>query len=533
MTSTRFSSVPAALATRARYDVVVVGAGHNGLAAAAYLVRAGRSVLVLERSAEVGGATVSARVFDGVDVRLSRYSYLVSLLPQQVRDELGLRVRLHRRRFSSCTPDPTDPTRGLLVDTADPAATADSFASVGAAGDFVAWRDFYARTAALARRVFPTLTAPLPGLTEARELFGPADWRDFVERPLGELVEETFGSDLVRGVVLTDGLIGTFARPADDDGLANRCFLYHVIGGGTGDWDVPVGGMGAVSSELERVAREAGAELRVRARVTAIDPGTAGRAGGGEPATVRWTDDDGVPREVDATHVVAACAPAVLDRLLGAEPEPVEGAQLKVNMVLTRLPRLRGDVDPVAAFAGTFHINETASQLEAAYREAAAGRVPSLPPSEIYCHTLSDPSILGPGPREAGWHTLTMFGLHMPAALFRADPAGTRAAALEAALDSLDTVLGEPIRGCLAVGPDGRPCVEARSPVDLEAELAMPGGNIFHRPLQWPWAEDDDERSAWGVRTDHPRVLLAGAGARRGGGVSAVPGRAAAMELLG
>jgi len=518
---------------RPRYDVVVVGAGHNGLAAAAYLARAGRSVLVLERSAAVGGATVSARVFEGVDVRLSRYSYLVSLLPQQIRDELGLRVTLRRRRFSSFTPDPTDPARGLLVDTQDAGATARSFDSVGAARDFDAWQAFYARTSALARRVFPTLTAPLPGLEEARELFGPEDWRDFVERPLGELVEETFESDLVRGVVLTDGLIGTFARPADDDGLANRCFLYHVIGGGTGDWDVPVGGMGAVSAELERVAREAGAELLTRATVTELEPGSTRPGGGGAPACVAWTDEDGARHEVEASHVLAACAPAVLERLLGREPEPVEGAQLKVNMVLERLPRLRSDVDPAAAFAGTFHINETASQIETAYREAAAGRVPSLPPAEIYCHTLSDPSILGPGPREAGWHTLTMFGLHMPARLFRADPEGARGAALEAALDSLDSVLAEPVRDCLVTSPLGEPCVEARTPVDIEAELEMPGGNIFHRPLQWPWAEDEDERWTWGVRTEHPRVLLAGAGARRGGGVSALAGHAAAMELLG
>jgi len=523
--------------TSPRYDVVVVGAGHNGLAAAAYLARAGRSVLVLERSAHVGGATVSAQVFDGVDVRLSRYSYLVSLLPAQVRDELGLRVSLHRRRFSSYTPDPGDPSRGLLVDTRDHAATEASFESVGAGRDAAAWHRFYERISDLARRVFPTLTEPLPGPAEARALLGEDDWRDFVERPLGELVDRTFESDLVRGVVLTDGLIGTFARPADDDGRANRCFLYHVIGGGTGDWDVPVGGMGTVSGELERVAREAGAWLRVRATVTAIDPGTAARAGGGAPATVRWTDDDGETHEVAANHVVAACAPAVLDRLLGRAPggdgAALEGAQLKVNMVLTRLPRLRSDVDPAAAFAGTFHINETASQLETAYRQAAVGRIPALPPAEIYCHTLSDPTILGPALRGAGWHTLTMFGLHMPAALFRADPDGAREAALAASLDSLDAVLDEPIRDCLAIGPDGEPCVEARSPVDIEAELAMPGGNIFHRELQWPWAEDEDERYTWGVRTEHPRVLLAGAGARRGGGVSAVPGRAAAMELLG
>lgn len=519
--------------TAARYDVVVVGAGHNGLTAAAYLARAGRSVLVLERSAHVGGATVSERPFDGVDVRLSRYSYLVSLLPSQIRDELGLRVRLHRRRFSSFTPDPRDPSRGLLVDNDDPVATTASFAAVGAERDAAAWGEFYARTTALAQRLFPTMTRPLPGLDEAREIFGADDWRDFVERPLGELVERTFGSDLVRGVVLTDSLIGTFARPGDPDGLANRCFLYHVIGGGTGDWDVPVGGMGTVSAELERVAREAGAELTCDATVTAIDPGSSSSTGRGARATVTWTDGDGVDHEVAASHVLAACAPAVLDRLLGREPEPVEGAQLKVNMVLSRLPRLRADVDPAAAFAGTFHINETATQLDTAYHEAAAGLVPSVLPAEIYCHTLSDPSILGAGPRNSGWHTLTMFALHAPARIFRADPDGARDAALSAALDSLDSVLAEPIRDCLATGPDGRPCIEARSPIDLERELAMPGGNIFHRDLQWPWAEHDDERFTWGVRTEHPRVLLAGAGARRGGGVSAVAGHAAAMELLG
>src|SRR5690606_12516395 len=114
-----------------------------------------------------------------------------------------------------------------------------------------------------------------------------------------------------------------------------------------------------------------------------------------------------------------------------------------------------------------------------------------------------------------------------------AGPDASHAAALGAALASLGSVLAGPVRDCLAETPAGVPCVEARTPVDLEAELAMPGGNIFHRPLQWPWAEDEDERCTWGVRTEHPRVLLAGAGARRGGGVSAVAGRAAAMGVLG
>ncbi len=101
-----------------RYDDVIIGAGHNGLTAAAYLARAGRRVLVLERSGHVGGAAVSVRAFEGVDARLSRYAYLVSLLPRQIIADLELNVRLERRRFSSYTPVPGDPTRGVLVDTA-------------------------------------------------------------------------------------------------------------------------------------------------------------------------------------------------------------------------------------------------------------------------------------------------------------------------------------------------------------------------------------------------------------------------------
>ena len=120
-------------------DVVVVGGGHNALTAAAYLARAGRRVLVLERAGRVGGAAVSEEPFPGVAARLSRYSYLVSLLPRRIVDDLGLDVRLARRPVSSYTPDPEDPGRGLLV-TDDAEATRRSFARVGAAADHAGGR---------------------------------------------------------------------------------------------------------------------------------------------------------------------------------------------------------------------------------------------------------------------------------------------------------------------------------------------------------------------------------------------------------
>src|SRR6185437_12068982 len=132
-------------------------------------------------------------------------------------------------------------------------------------------------------------------------------------------------------------------------------------------------------------------------------------------------------------------------------------------------------------------------------------------PCEAYCHSLTDPLILAPGLRAAGAHTLTVFALHTPARLFAADPAGARERALAAALASLDSVLAEPIEECLMHDREGKPCLEVRSPLDLERELRMPGGHIFHRDLSWPFAESEGEAGAWGVETEFPSVLLCGA----------------------
>jgi len=213
-----------------------------------------------------------------------------------------------------------------------------------------------------------------------------------------------------------------------------------------------------------------------------------------------------------------------------------EGSQLKVNLLLARLPRLRDpDVPAERAFAGTFHANQTAEQLQAAYARAAAGRSPEPAPCEAYCHTLSDRSILGPDLAAAGAHTLTVFGLHMPARLFDADPCAARKAALDATLRSLDAVLAEPIEDCIMRTAGGESCIDVHTPLDLERELRMPRGNIFHGDLAWPFADADDEAEAgtWGTETGIANVQLGGAGARRGGGVSGIPGRNAAMAILG
>ncbi|MEW2433760.1 NAD(P)/FAD-dependent oxidoreductase [Streptomyces caniferus] len=517
---------------RTSYDAVIVGGGHNGLVAAAYLARAGRSVLVLERLDHTGGAAVSTRAFAGVDARLSRYSYLVSLLPPKIVRDLGLRFAVRKRTVSSYTPTVRDgrPT-GLLVGGGED-RTRTAFAELtGSEREFDAWQRFYGATQRLAERVFPTLTEPLPTRAALRATVDDdATWHALFERPLGEVVEETFTDDLVRGVVLTDGLIGTFATAHDPSLRQNRCFLYHVIGGGTGDWDVPLGGMGALTDALADAARRAGAEIVTDCAVTGI--ATDGRGAG-------VTCEQGT---VGARRVLVNAAPRELARLLGeAPPPPAEGAQLKVNMLLTRLPRLRDTgVDPREAFSGTFHIAEGYTQLESAYQQAASGALPAAPPSEIYCHSLTDPSILGADLVRQGYQTLTLFGLHAPASLFTADNDTTRDRLLAATLAELDRHLAEPLADCLAHDGDGRPCIEARSPLDLDRELGLPGGNIFHRDLAFPYADASDEelgdaRSAparWGVATTHANVLLCGAGALRGGGVSGIPGHNAAMAVL-
>ncbi len=377
-----------------QYDVVVAGGGHNGLVAAAYLARSGLSVLVLERLGHVGGAAVSAQAFAGHEARLSRYSYLVSLMPEQLIADLDLDISLASRTTASYTPTLRDgKPGGLLVERPEGPETAASFeALTGGTTEYDAWKAFYSDVSDLARVVAPSLLSPLPTERQVREQVEPRVWDDLVSNPLGATIEKRFTDDTVRGVVGTDALIGTFASLHDPSLIQNRCFLYHLIGNQTGEWRVPIGGMGAVTGALAAAASSAGAEVITSAGVSNIN-------GGDDGAEVTWHDGTST-NTVSARFVLANVAPWVLRILMGESEDAAtkpQGAQIKINFLLNRLPRLKSGIDPEVAFAGTLHLGEDYTQLEAAYADAAAGRMPSVMPGEVYCHSLNDPSDPGRG----------------------------------------------------------------------------------------------------------------------------------------
>ena len=519
-------------AAKRSYDVVVVGGGHNGLTAAAYLARAGLSTLVLERLDHVGGAAVSAPAFPELDAQLSRYSYLVSLLPDQVVRELGLDLELRPRGTSSYSPTTRDGREvGLLVEHDEGPATRSSFFALTRSDDeYAAWRRFHTDVKAFAQQVAPTLTKPLVSARAMRERVAPDMWQALVERPLGEAIEARFEDDLVRGVVATNAVIGTFADLNDPSLVQNRCYLYHVIGNGTGEWRVPVGGMGAVSAALEKAARRAGADILLGAGVCDLQAD-------GDGAEVTWHDGTS-SHTARARFVLGNIAPWVLRILMGDDPgleTKPSGSQLKINLLLSRLPQLKSGDDPAVAFAGTFHVAEEYSSLAKAYAEAATGVVPSVPPGELYCHSLTDDSIMG-GLARQGAHTLTYFGVHMPESLFAADLEATKAEAVRRVIAAIDAHLAEPLMDCLMRTPDGEPCVEAKVPQEIERDLAMPGGHIFHGDLSWPWASNrealETPAQQWGVATEVASVLICGSGARRGGAVSGLGGHNAAQAVL-
>jgi phytoene dehydrogenase-like protein len=520
---------------KSKYDVVILGAGHNGLVAASYLTRAGLSVLLLEKNNYIGGATTSQQVFPDYDARLSRYSYLVSLFPEKIIRDLGLKLELRRRATGSFTPYVrADRHHGLLLSNVSEETSAQSmFELTGNRTEYEQLKKFYNLSRVFAEHTWDSMLEPLVAKDEFKGRFDKDDvareaWRTLAEEPLGRSIERYLQDDLVRGLVLTDAKIGVFTHPHDPSLVQNRCFLYHLIGNKTGEWKVPVGGMGAVAAELEQTARKTGAEFLTNVELLEIDFGAPNKTVDFEAAGKR--------QSVEARFLLVNFGRNVLAKYSGRPWQPKaedEGSVFKINMLLRRLPKLKATMHPAAeAFRGTFHSDEGYEQMNASYEQAANGRLPEKTPCEVYCHTLTDDSILGPDLRQQGFQTMTLFGLDAPYSLFAKANDTMRSRAERKFLESMNQWLEEPLEDCLAVARDGSLCLESKSPVDIEESLGMYHGNIFHDAPTFPYAEKKEQAGTWGVETEYTNVFLCGSSAQRGGAVSGIPGHNAAMKVL-
>src|SRR5437016_5581999 len=393
-------------------------------------------------------------------------------------------------------------------------------------------KKFYALSLVFAEQAWDSMLEPLISKDEMKRRFDVDDvsreaWRSLAEEPLGRSLEHYLQDDLVRGLVLTDAKVGIFTRPHDLSLVQNRCFLYHLIGNKTGEWKVPVGGMGAVTRELEDAARSAGAEFLTNVDLVDVDLTT--RAVGFQV--------DGKKQTVESDFLLVNFGRNVLAKYSGKAYQPEaadEGSVFKINMLLRRLPKLKAKkYPPEQAWCGTFHSDEGYEQMNASYEQAAKGRLPDNTPCEVYCHTLTDNSIVSPELREKGFHTMTLFGLDAPYSLFTKENEKMRKQAEKKFLESMNQWLEERLEDCLAIARDGSLCIESKSPVDIEDSLGMYHGNIFQDAPTWPFATAKEQVGTSGVETEWDNVFLCGSSALRGGAVSGIPGHNAAMKVLG
>ena len=286
--------------------------------------------------------------------------------------------------------------------------------------------------------------------------------------------------------------------------------------------------MGAVARELETAARKSGAEFLTNVDLRALD---LNRNKHGVEFRI-----DGKKQTVEGRFLLVNFGRNVLARYLDDEYHPEatdEGSVFKINMLLRRLPKLKETRYPATeAFRGTFHSDEGYEEMNVSYEQALHGRMPDKTPCEIYCHTLTDDSILSPELRRQGFHTMTLFGLDAPYSLFAKNNQDMRRAAERKFIASINQWLEEPLEDCLAVRANGDLCIESKSPVDIENALGMYHGNIFQDAPTFPFAERKEQAGNWGVETKYENVFFCGSSAHRGGAVSGIPGHNAAMKVL-
>ena len=521
-----------------KYDAVIIGGGHNGLVTAAYLARAGRKVLVLERREMVGGCAVTEEIWPGY--RVSTASYLTSLMQERIIDELEL------------------PRYGYQVDAKDPA-----FFSVFPDGrHFFMWQDRAKTLEEIAKfskhdaEVYPAYEDQLERISQVVEglllttppNFPPQGIGDFIEylklaarlRGLGsrdtvalvkiftqsaaEFLDEWFESEQVKVTLATDGVIGANGGPRSP-GTA-YILLHHCmggVGGHRGLWGFVRGGMGAVSEAIAASAKAKGAEIRTNATVSRILV-RDGRA---------WGVALESGEEIEAGMVASNLDPKLTFLWLLEERDlpsefvediktfRIEGTSCKINLALNGLPEFAAYPGaPGPQHGATMHICPSIEYVERAWDDAKYGRPSERPLLELTIPTMYDPSLAPPGR-----HIMGIFLQYAPYTL------------RDATWDDLREPFGDRVINLIAeYAPNIHSIIEHRqvlTPLDLERRFGITGGNIFHGEMSLDQMFVMRPAAGWAsYKTPIRSLYLCGSGAHPGGGVMGAPGYNCARAML-
>lgn len=524
------------------YDAIVIGGGHNGLVAAAYLAKMGARVVVLEAREKTGGAADTSAPFpDHPDVRVTTLSYVMSLMPPTLVRDLRLESFGYKvfPMGAAYAPQPGEGTI-RLVDDEDELRERLARFSKRDADAFGEWEAWIERSAALLGPVLME-TPPKMGSTALGDVIDQvrfvlrhrrgmsvrqaADVTKLFTMSAADLLSEWFESEEVMGALSTDGIIGTWAGP-EEPGTA-YVLMHHSVGdlgdGQISAWGYPEGGMGAVGLALQRSAESFGAEIRVNAPVERVLV-RHGRAAG---AVIEGGE------ELHAPLLVTTCHPKIaflehLDRhelpdafVRDIESWKTRSGTVKVNLALSRLPDFRDDPGEDPEIRGaSIMIAPSLRYLERAFEEARNGRAATAPFSETCVPTVFDRTLA-----PEGMHVMSMFTQWVP----HGWASERNQDELEAYADRLIEIHEDFIPG-LTDSIVGRQVI---GPWQMEHEWGLVGGNIFHGEL----APNQlfHMRPAPGYadyRTPIPGLYQASSATHAGGGVTGLPGHHAIREIV-